>query len=206
MDQWVTDTVSSMGYWGVALFMFLENIFPPIPSEVVMPSAGFAAKQGKLTVWGVWLAGSAGSLLGVIPWYYIGKWVGTERLKAWADRYGKWLTIRRREIERADRWFDRYNAPVVFFGRLVPGIRTLISLPAGFSEMPFKKFLIYSAAGTALWAGALTGVGWWLGENYRTVANYVGWIAAGVCAVLVLVLIAWILHRRSERRTHGAGA
>ena len=206
MDQWITDTVSSMGYWGVALFMFLENIFPPIPSEVVMPSAGFAAKRGELTVWGVWLAGSAGSLLGVIPWYYVGKWVGTERLKDWADRYGKWLTIRRREIERADRWFDRYNAPAVFLGRLVPGIRTLISLPAGFSEMPFTRFLFYSAAGTALWAGALTAIGWWLGENYHAIVKYIEWVGMGVFAVLVLALIAWILHRRSERRTHGVGA
>lgn len=206
MDQWITDTVDSMGYAGVALFMFLENIFPPIPSEVVMPSAGFAARKGELSVWGVWLAGSAGSLLGVIPWYFVGKWVGTERLKTWADRHGKWLTIRRRDIERADYWFDRYDAAAVFFGRLIPGIRTLISLPAGFAEMPLGRFLTYSAAGTALWAGFLTGVGWWVGENYHTVAKYIGWIATAIAIALVLVFLGWILHRRRERASHRAGA
>ena len=186
MDRWITDTVDSMSYWGVALFMFLENIFPPIPSEVVMPSAGFAARQGAISVWGVWLAGSLGSLLGVLPWYFLAKWVGTERLKQWAEAYGKWLTIRRRDIERADAWFDRYDARAVFFGRLVPGIRTLISIPAGFAEMPLPRFVLYSAAGTALWTAALTAIGWWAGENYHTITRYIGWIAAAVVIVLLL--------------------
>jgi membrane protein DedA with SNARE-associated domain len=206
MEQWITDTVNALGYAGVALFMFLENVFPPIPSEVVMPSAGFAARRGELTVWGVWLAGSAGSLLGVIPWYFLGKWVGTDRLKAWADRYGKWLTIRRRDIERADSWFDRYDAAAVFFGRLIPGIRTLISLPAGFAEMPFARFIAYSAVGTALWAGFLTGVGWWVGENYHAVAKYIGWIATAVLVALVVAFSGWVIRRRHERSSQQAGA
>lgn len=206
MEQWITETVDSLGYAGIALFMFLENIFPPIPSEVVMPSAGFAARRGELAVWAVWLAGSAGSLLGVVPWYYVGKWVGTERLKQWADRHGKWLTIRRGDIERADSWFDRYDASAVFFGRLVPGIRTLISLPAGFAEMSFTRFVIYSAAGTALWAAFLTGVGWWLGENYHTVAKYIGWIATGIVVALIVTFIGWVVRRRQVRRGHRAGA
>lgn len=206
MEQWITDKVDSLGYAGVALFMFLENMFPPIPSEVVMPSAGFAARRGDLTVWGVWLAGSAGSLLGVIPWYFVGKWIGTERLKDWADRYGKWLTIRRRDIERADAWFDTYDAAAVFFGRLVPGIRTLISLPAGFAEMPVSRFIAYSAAGTALWAGFLTGVGWWLGENYHAIAKYIGWIATAMVVALVLTFVGWVVRRRQRRASGGAGA
>lgn len=200
MEEWIINTVESLGYWGVALLMFLENIVPPLPSEVVMPSAGFSARRGRLSIWGVWLAGSAGSVLGVLPWYFIGKWAGTEWLKNWADRYGRWFTISRDDIERADRWFDHYNALAVFFGRLVPGIRTLISIPAGLSEMPFAKFLIYSAAGTMLWAGALAGVGWWVGENYHAVTDGIGWAATGVTVALVVGFAIWVNARRRRAR------
>lgn len=111
--------------------MFLENVFPPIPSEVIMPAAGFAAGQGRLSLIGVIVAGTVGSVAGALFWYYVGKWIGADRLRRWAGRHGRWLTLAPKDIDRVDRWFDQHSGKAVFLGRLVPALRTLISVPAG---------------------------------------------------------------------------
>jgi membrane protein DedA with SNARE-associated domain len=191
MFDWITDLVDRTGYAGVFFLMLVENIFPPIPSEVIMPLAGFTAAEGKLNAVLVVLAGTAGSLLGALFWYYVGRWLGRERLKRFAARHGRWLTLAPDEIDEASDWFRRHGAKAVFFGRLVPTVRTLISVPAGITGMPLASFLAFTALGTGLWTTLLAGAGYLLQEQYGRVAAYVG-----PASNLVFVLIAaWYLYR-----------
>ena len=199
MAEWITNTMNSLGYVGIGLLMFLENLFPPIPSELIMPLAGFTVFQGKMQFFYAVLAGVVGTVLGALPWYYAGKLLGEERLKALADRYGKWLSISSKDIDRADDWFDRYNAKAVFFCRLVPGVRTLISLPAGISGMPLVPFLIYSTLGTTLWVSLLTYAGYALGQNYHLVDQYIGPLSKVVLCILIAAFIIWVVKKNWKR-------
>ncbi|RJF73767.1 DedA family protein [Deinococcus cavernae] len=199
MIEWMQNLMNSMGYLGILLLMILENLFPPLPSELIMPAAGFAAARGELTMPGVALAGTAGSVLGTLPLYFIGKLFGEERIIRWADRYGAWLTLDGDEIRKADDWFDRHGNKAVLFGRLVPGIRSLLSLPAGISEMPLPKFLIYSTIGSGVWASALAYAGYALGENYEDVAHIVD-PASKIILALVGAFLIWTFIRR--KRAH----
>jgi membrane protein DedA with SNARE-associated domain len=199
MVEWITNTMNSLGYLGIGLLMFLENIFPPIPSELIMPLAGFTVAQGKLNFGMVILAGVLGTVLGALPWYYAGKILGEQRLKSWADRYGRWLTISSKDIDRADRWFDKHADKAVFFCRLVPGIRTLISLPAGISGMHLVPFLLYSTLGTLLWVSLLTYTGYVLGDNYELVEKYLAPVSKIVLITLVIGFIIWLVRRNMRR-------
>ena len=198
MAEWILGFMNSLGYPGIVLLMIAENLFPPLPSELILPAAGFAAAQGKLNLMGVVLAGALGSVLGTLPLYYLGRIVNEERLVVWADRYGRWLTLRGKDIRKADDWFDRHGPKAVLFGRMIPGIRSLLSLPAGMSEMPLPSFLIYSAIGSGLWATLLAGAGYMLGNNYEVVEQYVGPIGTGVVALLVVSSVVWIGWRRRQ--------
>jgi len=197
--EWIQNTMTSLGYPGVALLMFVENVFPPIPSELIMPLAGFTAGRGDLSFVGVVLAGALGSLLGQLPLYYLGRWVGEDKLVAWADRYGKWLTVSGKDIRRADDWFDTHGHKTVFFARLVPGVRSLISIPAGLSEMHLPTFLLYSALGTGLWALILASLGAILGENYDAVETYLGPVSLVVVGGLSLWAVVWVVRRKRAR-------
>lgn len=199
MVEWITNTMNSLGYWGIGLLMFLENLFPPIPSELIMPLAGFTVAQGKLQFVPVVMAGVLGTVLGALPWYYAGEILGEQRLKSLADRYGKWLTISSKDITRATGWFDNHGSKAVFFCRLVPGVRTLISLPAGISKMPLVPFLVYSTLGTLLWVSLLTYAGYVLGDNYEVVEVYLGPVSKIVVASLLFGFIIWILKRSLKR-------
>lgn len=204
MVEWIKNLMESLGYAGIVFLMFLENIFPPIPSELIMPLAGFTSTQGKLSFVGVVVAGTLGSVLGAIPLYYLGRLVGEERLKEWADKHGKWLTVSSREIEKVDRWFDRHGNKAVFFGRLVPGIRSLISIPAGISGMNLAAFLLYSALGGSLWTAMLAYLGRLLGENYEQVDAYLGPITYVVLGGLAVAGIIWVWQRKKRRATQEA--
>jgi membrane protein DedA with SNARE-associated domain len=177
------------GYLMVAAMMFLENVFPPIPSELVMPLAGYAAQQGDMNIWLVVLFGTLGSLGGALFWYYVGLWLGCDRLKRFAQRHGRLLTLTPDEIDQADAWFDSHGASAVFFGRLIPTVRTLISVPAGISDMTLRRFLVYTAAGTVLWTGILAFSGWFLGSQYEVVGAYLGPVSNVVAAVIILTYI-----------------
>ena len=161
-------------------------------------AAGFAAAQGKLSLPLVVLAGALGSVVGTLPLYYLGRVVNEERLVKWADRYGRWLALRGQDVRRADDWFDRHGERAVLFGRMVPGIRSLLSLPAGMSEMPLPTFLLYSSVGSGLWATLLAGAGYLLGNNYETVEQYVGPIGTGVVALLAVVAVVRIVRRKRQ--------
>lgn len=200
MDDWITGTIESMGYWGVAFLMALENIFPPIPSELVMPLAGYVSSQGSLDVWLVTVVGSLGAVIGTLPWYGIARWLNKDKVYAWVDRHGHWLTVERKELERAEHWVSQRGRWVVAAGRLVPGVRTLISVPAGFAKVPFWQYLAYSVAGTLVWTGALAHLGKALGENYSRIATYVGHITYAVIGSMLLIYLVRLV--RMRRRNH----
>ena len=201
MLEWIQNTMSTLGYPGVALLMFVENLFPPIPSELIMPLAGFTAGRGELSFVWVVVAGSLGSLLGQLPLYYLGRLVGEDKLVRWADRYGKWLTVSGDDIRKADDWFDKHGTKAVLIARLVPGLRSLISIPAGISEMPMPKFLLYSALGTTLWVIILTALGGLLGQNYDLVDTYLGPVALVVVGGLAVFAVVWVVRRRRQQKS-----
>ena len=201
--EWITRVIARLGHLGVAALTFLENLFPPIPSELVIPLAGFVAAEGDLRFSLVIVMGSVGSLAGATVWYGVGKRIGEQRLRTWVARHGKWLTLSVQDVERAQLWFRRHGAAAVFFGRLLPGVRTFVSLPAGFSSMPLAPFLLYSALGTAIWTAALAYAGVLLQANFALVSEYFN---LGTNALLtmggVMLVKRYIRCWRTPRRSH----
>jgi membrane protein DedA with SNARE-associated domain len=200
MTEWITNIMTSLGYLGIGLLMFLENLFPPIPSELIMPLAGFTIAQGKMAFFPAIFAGVVGTVVGALPWYYAGKLLGEARLRSLADRYGKWVTISAKDIDKANSWFSKRGGQAVFFCRLVPGVRTLISLPAGINDMPLLPFLLYSTAGTILWVSLLTVLGYALGSNYSLVEAYMGPASKVILLALVLGFVGWAIYRKQSSR------
>ena len=201
MQNWITSIIESAGYFGVVFLMFFENLFPPIPSEVVMPLSGYTASQGQLSIVGVIVAGTFGSVLGALFWYYVARWLGEDRLKRWARRHGRWITLGPSDIDKADDWFDRYGGWVVFFGRLVPTIRTLVAIPAGLFEMPMGRYLLLTTLGSAIWSGTLALIGWWLGSQWSEISTYMDpftYVVMGV--VVVLYLYRVVTFERTEKK------
>nr|MCW1966584.1 DedA family protein [Anaerolineae bacterium] len=170
----IESIVLTLGYPGIALVMLIENLFPPIPSELVMPFAGFLAAQGKLDFTLVMVSGTIGAVLGAIALYYIGVWADEAIIRRFVRRWGKWLTISETELNIALTFFMRRGEAVVFFGRLIPLIRSLISIPAGMRRMNFARFLLFTSIGTSLWNLALTLAGSILGANWKSVLNFLG--------------------------------
>lgn len=192
LNEWVLSVMEQLGYFGIALLMFLDNIFPPIPSEIIMPSAGYTASQGQLQLFGVIIAGSIGSILAAAVLYWIGRKIPKTVLFNWVDRYGKYLFIKSTDVRKALQWFEQYGHRIVFFGRMIPAIRSMISIPAGISGMPFGKFMLYSSLGTLIWTTFLACLGFYLGENQtlmQSVLNKAGLlILIGFTVYLILFL------------------
>lgn len=201
LATWVVSVMTTMGYLGVGLLMFLENLFPPIPSELIMPLAGFTVAKGEMDFMLVVFAGVAGTMLGALPWYYGGKLLGEDRLRKLADRYGKWIAMSGKDIDKANLWFSNHGGKAVFLCRLVPGVRTIISLPAGISDMPLLPFLLYSTLGTTVWVLLLTGLGYFLGNNYTLVDQYLGPVSKIILFGLVGLFVFWVIRRRRKLRT-----
>jgi membrane protein DedA with SNARE-associated domain len=198
MGQWIISFIEQYGYPAILFLMLIENVFPPIPSELIMPFAGYVAAQGKLHPALVVLAGTAGSIVGTLPWYLAGRAVGQQRLRRWADRHGRWLAIKPEEVETASRWFARRGALAVAIGRLVPAVRSVMSAPAGVARMAFVKFLFWSALGSLLWTGGLTAVGYALAANYDQAAR---WLEPLTRAVLGLALVGYLWRVAKFRRS-----
>jgi membrane protein DedA with SNARE-associated domain len=184
MNDWVVRLIEQSGYLGVAFLMFLETIFPPIPSEVIMPVAGVAAASGRMHYALVVLSGTGGAMLGNIVWYLAARALGVQRLEPFIRRYGRWLTVSWRDVERADVWFRRNGVFFVFLGRLLPTVRSLVSVPAGLLHMRFKTFVIASTLGTLGWTALLAGVGYKLRENFTEIDQYLGPASNAVLVVL----------------------
>lgn len=198
--------VSSTGYFGLALLMFVENVFPPIPSEVIMPLAGYMVTRGELSLVGTVVAGTAGAVLGALPLYYLGHRLGRERLKEFADAHGRWLTLSRRDLDQAERWFQRHGGAAVFFCRLVPGVRSLISTPAGVERMHLGPFLAYTTAGSAIWTTLLACSGYFLGSSFGEVGEYLDPVSWAVLGGLVLIYLVRVMkHKGAPRAAGGAG-
>ena len=203
MASWVIELVAATGYLGIVLLMLAENLFPPIPSEVIMPLAGYLAAEGRLSLPGIIAAGTLGSVLGALPFYRLGRRIGEERMKDFADRHGRWLTLSSDDITRAKDWFDRHGQSAVLLGRLIPGIRSLISIPAGIDRMSLGRFLAYTAGGTLLWSGALAWAGYLLGSRFSDVARYLdpmSWVVLGAIVALYLLRVAKHRPRKSADR------
>ncbi|MEA2707763.1 MAG: hypothetical protein QOF78_364 [Phycisphaerales bacterium] len=200
MKDLIVNTIDSLGYAGLALMMFLENIFPPIPSELIMPLGGFVASQGKLSLPLVIAAGTIGSVVGQLPLYYLGNYLGKDRLMRMADKYGKWMTVSGADIENASKWFGRRGSTAVLICRLVPGVRSLISIPAGICGMGLPKFLLLSALGMGVWAGVLAFAGHLLGQNYEKVERFLGPASKILLVVIAVALVAWIVIRKQRQR------
>ena len=204
--SWVTDVVESLGYIGLFLMIALENVFPPIPSELVLPLAGFLTGQGDMWFPGAVLAATAGSIAGALVLYYIGYYFGEHRIRALVRKFGKWLMVSEADIDKADHWFDKHDREAVLFGRLFPVVRSLISIPAGIRHMPLAKFLIYTTLGSAVWNTVLIGIGWILGDNWEDVQEYVGYLQYLVI-LAVLAGVAWFVYKKLQQRntTNSAG-
>lgn len=194
--EWITELMSALGAVGAGLAVALENIFPPVPSELVLPLAGFTAGQGKISLWAAILWTTAGSVVGALVLYGLGAWLGLERMRRLADRI-PFVTVS--DVDRADAWFDEHGTKAVFIGRMVPVVRSLISIPAGVSGMPIGKFTLYTAAGSLVWNSALIFAGYALGEKYELVDRYLGWVSIAVVALLVGALVWFVVARVKTR-------
>jgi membrane protein DedA with SNARE-associated domain len=209
----VQDVINQFGYFGVALLVVIENVFPPIPSEIVLPFAGFVAQQGAsavnatadaaqsdTTVIGMMIAATVGSVVGALILYFVSAAIGPERLRGFVERFGKWFGVKSSDLVRAEEWFDRRSVAAVLVGRCVPLIRSIVSIPAGFRRMKLTSFVVLTAIGSAVWNIALIGAGAVLGDQWERVGEYVGvfqWLV--IVAVLVL-LVRFVVSRLKKRR------
>lgn len=198
LATWVQDVIEQLGYLGVALLVVLENVFPPIPSEIVLPFAGFVAQRGSDSVVLMILAATVGSVIGALIMYWIAAVIGDERLHAFTRKFGKWLQIREADLTRAEEWFDRHAVSAVLVGRCVPLIRSVVSIPAGFRRMKLIPYIAYTFLGSLVWNIALVGAGAILGENWERVEPVVAafqWIVI-VLVVAALARLAYTFFRR----------
>jgi membrane protein DedA with SNARE-associated domain len=194
VSQTTIDLIHYLGYWGVFVAMTLESICIPIPSEVIMPFAGFEVFRGNMTLWGITIVGALGNLFGSLIAYCIGLKGGRPLL----ERYGKYILISHNELDRADHWFEKYGPEAVFICRFLPGIRTFISLPAGIAEMDLKKFAVYTLAGSLPWAFALGYIGVMLGPQWDTIKNYFN-ILDIIVVIGVIAGIIYIAYQYRKR-------
>ena len=184
---------STIAYLTICLAMFLENIIPPIPSEIIMPLGGFFVYQQKLNFYILVFWGLLGTILGSLPWYYLGRLVNEKRLSVFLDQRGKYLGISSNDLEKSKRWFEKYGISLIFWGRLVPGIRTLISVPAGIELMPLRKFLIWTTFGSFMWVALLTYAGFLFGEKYPMVETYLDQIKYVIKPILFLIFLYFLI-------------
>lgn len=201
LSQSVVDVIESIGEVGVGLLIALETVLPPIPSEVILPFAGFAAADGRLDPYLAWACATLGSLVGALLLYGLGVRFSYERLHHLAGK--RWFFLfGRRDLERGMRFFDRHGSAVVLVGRFVPLIRSVVSVPAGLDRMPLGRFLGLTALGSGIWNAAFIAVGYRLGEDYAVVEEYVGPVSKAVVAVCVVVLV-WLVVRTARLRRAG---
>lgn len=193
--SWATDVIATVGYVGVALLIGLEAVFPPIPSEVILPLSGSLSAAGRFNVLLMEAAATVGSLMGASILYSIGRWGGEKRIGDWLDRYGKWVLLSRADLDSSRTWFAKHGRPAVLVARVIPGMRSFVSVPAGLALMPYGRFLVFTAIGSAMWNGALIAAGYFLGKNWDEVQ---GWIAplGPLVYGFIAVLLAWFVGRR----------
>ncbi|AYA77690.1 DedA family protein [Bacillus sp. Y1] len=193
MEEWIFSIIENYGYLGVFLIIVIENVFPPIPSELVLPFSGFMTTKTELSVAMMIVASTAGSVVGGTILYYIGTILDVERLEKIVDRWGKYLQLKREDVYKADAWFDRYGIWTVFFCRMVPLLRSLISVPAGMSNMKMPLFLLFTLLGTAIWNTLLIVIGAKLGENWTQILSYTEVYSDIIYAVGAIAILAVLI-------------
>jgi membrane protein DedA with SNARE-associated domain len=194
MDDWIIRLVNDTGYWGVAFLMLLETVFPPVPSEVIMTVAGVSASRGNMTFTGVVASGTAGAMLGNYLWFWLAIKFGPERLARFLEKHGRWLTLHWTDVERGKKLFSKHGSIIVLVARMLPTLRSLISIPAGIFRMSRRRFLVFSTIGTAGWSAALAGAGYALGSQFAEVEKILGPLSTAVIALIVIGYI-WRLVR-----------
>lgn len=199
MAEWFQSIVDTLGYPGITVLMIIETLFPPVASEIVMPLAGYVAGKGDLSFIGVIIAAMIGFLVGVLPLYFLGRYVSNRGLKNWLEEHGTWFMPTREDLERAEGWFQRHGSKIVIAAHILPGVRSLISIPAGMADMNLLKFLLYTLIGKGIWTTVLAYLGKTLGENYGDIQRYMGPISIGV-TVLIVVAIGVLLWRRKRQQ------
>lgn len=198
MEDWIFDLIEQGGYPGIFLLMLLETVFPPIPSEVIMPVAGLSAASGTPTLGGVIVAGTAGAMAGNFVWYLLARRIGNDRFRSLIEKYGRWLTIAWPDVERARAAFGRFGVVIVCSGRMVPTIRSVVSIPAGLLRVRLPGFLVWSTIGTAVWSSGLAVAGWWLGRQFGDIEAVIGSLSTAV-VIAIVALYLWrqaTWHRR----------
>ena len=199
MASWVFSIVDRLGGIGVGLLIFLENLIPPIPSEAILPLAGFRARTGALNVWVAWPAATLGSVLGALVLYGLGRWLGYDRLRALAGR--RWFFITsQKDLDRGERTFARHGGKMVLLGRCVPLIRSVVSIPAGIARMPLPRFLALTAIGSGVWNALFIGLGWILGEHWDRVQGWLGPVTYVLLGLAVVGLV-WLAVRKARERS-----
>lgn len=190
MASFVFAVIASTGYFGLGLLMLAENLFPPLPSELILPLAGYMAGRDQLSITGVIVVGTVGSVLGTLPLYELGRRLGEKRVRDLARKHGRWLTVSPEDIDRARDWLKKHGAWAVLLARLVPGIRSLVALPAGIARMRRTTFLVCTTIGAAVWTGFLALAGYLLGSRFHMVERYmdpVSWV------VLVMLVVTYVV-------------
>ena len=195
LTEWVTDVIDALGYLGVAFLVALESVFPPIPSEVVLPLAGFVAGRGDASLPGMILAATIGSVVGAWVLYGLSAWIGPIRLRRFVLRYGKWFGVKERDLDRAEAWFDKRATAAVLLGRCVPLVRSIVSVPAGFRRMNLGTFVLYTVIGSAVWNTALVTAGYLLREQWHDVEPVLDTVQYIVVAAII-VAIGWFVWSR----------
>ncbi|MEW2145608.1 DedA family protein [Micromonospora vinacea] len=197
LTGWVASVIEVMGPVGVALLVALESIVPPIPSEIVLALAGFLAHEGRFNVFLVVLAATVGSLVGALVLYWLGAALGEERLKRWLDHIP---LVDRDDLEKADKWFERHGRWAVLIGRVVPVVRSLVSVPAGANRMPLGEFILLTTIGSGVWNGLIVGAGYALGSQWQDVARYSDWFNYAIVAIFVVMVAMWVFRKVRRRR------
>jgi membrane protein DedA with SNARE-associated domain len=202
VTDWVFSILDRMGELGVGLLILLENLIPPIPSEVVLPLAGFRAHAGALNVVLVWITSTAGSVLGALVLYGLGAWLGYDRLLRLSER--RWFVITsRRDLERGHEVFRRHGRKVVLLARCVPFLRSVVSIPAGVVKMPLVTFVTLTAIGSGVWNAAFIALGWVLNDNWASVQRWIGPVGYVVIGLLVIGLVVLAVRRARSGSTTG---
>tara|TARA_Y100000589_G_scaffold265585_1_gene256592 strand:+ start:229 stop:885 length:657 start_codon:yes stop_codon:yes gene_type:complete len=192
------ETNPNIAYFVIGFAMFLENLIPPIPSEIIMPLGGFFVYQGNLNFYILIISGLIGTVVGALPWYFLGKLLNEKKLSNFIDGKGKFIGISTKDLDKSKLWFDKYGVMLVFWGRLIPGIRTLISVPAGIELMPINKFLIWTTLGSLIWVVFLTSAGYLFGENYKVIGLYLDnfkVILKPIFTILIIFLLIKFLNK-----------
>ncbi|MEV4493801.1 DedA family protein [Micromonospora coxensis] len=197
LTGWVAGVIDSLGALGVAFLVALESIIPPIPSEIVLALAGYLASTGRFNLVLIVLAATVGSLVGALVLYWVGAALGEDRLKHWLDRLP---LVDLDDLEKADRWFERYGRWAVLIGRVVPVVRSLVSVPAGANRMPMGEFVLLTTLGSGVWNSLIVGLGYALGSRWEDVDRYSSWFNYAIFVVFAFMIVSWAVKKVRRRR------